>query len=215
MATNSVRTQSPRKPKTVKKTVALNKHPKAGSPGEQKTKAQSRNAAALKEARQRVRGLKSTVVQLRAQIKAERAEGLPEPPVLRADVARAQAQLEKAQAELSQAKALSRKRKDEIDEWKAWYEKLPDAEKPAGLITLQSEINWRAAELDSNGQRINSLMLAELEAMGAFEKANQKLAAVEAGVHKLPVEKDPRLKSALNELNKAVAKTAKLAPTEE
>ena len=55
-------------------------------------------------------------------------------------------------------------------------------------------------------------MLAEIEAMGAFEMANQKLAAFKAGVHKLPIEKDPRLKGVLAEVEAATAEVAKLSP---
>ncbi len=151
-------------------------------------------------------------MEIRAQVKAEREQGVPDVSVLQADVSAAEAELAKVQSELEQAKALSRKRKDEIDEWKGWYEKLPHEEKPAGLVNLQNEINWRAAELDANGQKINELMLSEIEATGMFEMAKQKLMVFEAGVHELPIEKDPRLKGAIAEVEKAVAEVTKLSP---
>lgn len=199
------------KTKKGRKKVVLKKPPKV-KPSVKKTKAQIEKQLALKEARGRARILKSALLQVRAQIKAERAQGVPDISVLRAEVAAAQSRLEQVQSELKQAKALSRKRKNEIDEWKAWYKKLPDAEEPAGLVSLQNEIDWRAAELNANGQTINQLMLSEIEAAGTFELAQQKLAAFEAGVYKLPVEKDPRLKNALAEVEKAVAEVKKLAP---
>jgi DNA repair ATPase RecN len=200
------------KPKAVKgKKVAAKKQPKAKSPVK-KTKAQIEKQLALKEAKTRLKILKSALSEIKAQVKAERKQVPPSLDALRADVSMAQSRLEKVQSELGQAKALSRKRKDEIDEWKGWYEKLPAEEKPAGLVSLNTEINWRAEELDSNGQKINELMLAEIEAMGAFEMANQKLAAFKAGVHKLPIEKDPRLKGVLAEVEAATAEVAKLSP---
>jgi len=200
------------KPKAVKgKKVAVKKQPKA-KPPVKKTKAQIEKQLALKEAKTRLKILKSALSEIKAQVKAERKQEPPSLDALRADVSMAQGRLEKVQSELSQAKALSRKRKDEIDEWKGWYAKLPEQEKPAGLASLNNEINWRAAELDSNGQKINELMLTEIEAMGAFEMANQKLAAFEAGVYKLPIEKDPRLKSVLAEVEAATAEVAKLSP---
>jgi len=196
--------------KSAKPKSTLN--PKVKPPTKKKTKAQIEKQIALTEAKTRVKVLKSALAELSAQIKTERAEGMPDPSVLQADIVRAQSRFEKVQSELSQAKALSRKRKNEIDEWKGWYEKLPNEEKPAGLASLNNEIRWRAAELDSNGQKINELMLSEIEATGALEMANQKLAAFKAGVHKLPFEKDPRLKGALTEIDKAVAEMTRLSP---
>ena len=199
------------KPKKAKGKVVAKKQPKAKSPIK-KTKAQTEKQLALKEAKTRLKILKSALSEIKAQVKAEREQEPPSLESLQADVSVAQGRLEKVQSELSQAKALSRKRKDEIDEWKGWYAKLPEDEKPAGLVSLNNEINWRAAELDSNGQRINELMLAEIDAMGVSEMANQKLAAFEAGVHKLPIEKDPRLKGALAEVESVMAEVAKLSP---
>ena len=200
------RTQSGKalKPKKVKGKPAVKKPVK--------TKTQVEKQIALKEAKMRLRALKSALKEIKVQVKAERGLGAPDPDALRADISRMQSQVEKVQLDLEQAKALSRKRKDEIDEWKAWYEKLPDEEKSAGLANLNNEIDWRAAELDANGQKINELMMAEIEAMGALETTLQKLAAVEAGAYKLPMEKDPRLKGVLAEIEKATEEVARLSP---
>jgi predicted nuclease with TOPRIM domain len=213
MAVKSAKkSKSALKPKAAKgKKVAVKKQPKA-KPPVKKTKSQIEKQLALKEAKTRLKILKSALREIKAQVKAEHEQEPPSLETLQADVSTAQSRLEKVQSELSQAKALSRKRKDEIDEWKGWYAKLPEEEKPAGLVNLNNEINWRAAELDTNGQKINELMLAEIEATGAVEMANQKLAAFEAGVHKLPVEKDPRLKGVLAEVDSAMAEVAKLSP---
>ena len=206
------KSKSTPKPKAVKeKKVASKKQPKVKSPLK-KTKAQIEKALALKETKMRLKALKYALREIKAQVKAERKGAPPSLGALQADMSMAQGRVEKVQSELSQAKALSRKRKDEIDEWKGWYEKLPEEEKSAGLVTLNNEIKWRATDLDVNGQKINELMLAEIEAMGALEMANQKLAAFRAGVHKLPVEKDPRLKGARAELEEATAEVAKLSP---
>ena len=201
------------KPKAAKGKAAKKKQPKVRvkSPVK-KTKAQIEKQLALKEAKMRLKALRSALREIKAQVKAERAAKPPSIKSLRADVSAAKDRLGKVASELEQAKALSRKRKDEIDEWKGWYAKLPEEEKAAGLVSLNNEIAWRAAELDSNGQRINELMMAEIEAMGALEMANQKLAAVKEGAYKLPVEKDPRLKGALAEVEKAKAEVAKLSP---
>jgi len=205
MAGKSAKTSKALKPKKAGGKSAVKKVVK-------KTKAQIEKQAALKEARTRVRILKSALKEIREQVQAERDEGLPDLATLQAVASSAKTGLDKVQSELGQAKALSKKRKNEIDEWKKWYEKLPAEEKAAGLANLQNEIHWRAAELDANGQKINTLMMSELEAMGAFEIASQKLAAFESGVQDLPVEKDPRLKKVLAELDKATVQVAKLSP---
>jgi len=207
------KSRSAPKPKAAKgkKVAAKKKQPKIKSPLK-KTKAQIEKALALKEAKMRLKALKSALKEINVQVKAEREGTPPSLESLQADVTAAQVRAEKVGSELSQAKALSRKRKDEIDEWKGWYEKLPAEEKAAGLVTLNNEIKWRAAELDANGQRINELMLAEIETTGALEMASQKLAAIKAGTYKLPIEKDPRLKGVLAEVEAATAEVAKLSP---
>jgi hypothetical protein len=175
-----------------------------------KDEAEIKNTAALKEAKAQVKAMHSAVDSLRALIIAEREEGIHDPSVLQAEIDQARFNWEKSQLELSQAKGLSRKRKDEIDEWKAWYDRLSMDEKLAGLERLQNEIKWRAAELDANGKKINDLILAELEARGALEMAKLKLEAFLAGAHKLPIHKDPRLASAMAELDRGSAVVASL-----
>lgn len=207
MAGKSVKkTKSTLKPKKVKGKIT-----KAKSPVK-KTKIQIEKQLALKEAKIRLKALKSALKKIKIQVREERKQSRLDPAALKADVTTAKRQFEKVSSEMDQAKALSRKRKDEIDEWKAWYEKLPAEEKLAGLVTLNNEIDWRAAELDVNGQKINELMMSEIEAEGALEMATQKLEAFKAGAYKLPVEKDPRLKGALAEVEKATAEVTKLGP---
>jgi hypothetical protein len=176
-----------------------------------KDEAEIKNTAALKEAKAQVKAMHSAVDSIRALIIAEREEGIHDPSVLQAEIDQARFDWEKSQLELSQAKGLSRKRKDEIDEWKAWYETLSMEERPAGLERLQNEIKWRAAELDANGRKINDLILAEMELRGALEMAKLKLEAFLAGYHKLPINKDPRLVSAMAELDRGAAVVASLA----
>lgn len=213
MAGKSVKkTKSVLKPKKVKGKSVVKKSSKAKTTVKKKTKAQIEKQQALKEAKMRLKALKSALKEIKVQVREERKQSRLDPAALKADVAAAKRQFENVSSELEQTKALSQKRKDEIDEWKGWYEKLPAEEKSAGLVTLNNEIDWRAVELDSNGQKINELMMSEIEAEGAFEMAAQKLEAFKEGVHKLPIEKDPRLKGALAEVDKATAEVAKLSP---
>lgn len=181
-------------------------------PSQKKSEAEKQNKVKLNDAKERVKVLKSSADEIRVRIKAERAEAIHDPSIIQAEIERVRLNWEKVQSELDQAKGLSRKRKDEIDEWKTWYEKLPLAEKETGLARLQNEIKWRAAELEDNGKRINELIPQEFEARGVFEMAKLKLDAFNAGVHQLPEDKDPRLKGVLAELDKENAVVARLEP---
>lgn len=200
------------KPKKGNKDVSPENEPKEEPPENQKTEDQIETDVTLDEAKTRVKILRSALVEIRAQIESERAEGTSDRLVLQRQVHRARSKWEKTHSDLNQAKRLSRKRKDEIDQWKAWYEKRPPAEKPAGLERLQKEIKWRADELASNGEKINILIPQEFEARGALEMAKQRLAAFRAGAHKRRIDEDPRLKSLRDELEKTVAAIDRLGP---
>lgn len=212
MAKKVGKPESQLKPKKDNKKVDPGKQSKEEPPVKNKTEDQIENKVALKEAKTRVKMLQSAWGGIRAQIEAERRQGITDPAALQVEVDRAQLAWQKIQSELNQAKELSQKRKDEIDGWKAWYGRLPKAEKPTGLERLQREIKWRADELASNGEKIGKLIPKEFEVRGVFEMAKQKQAAFQAGVHKRAIEEDPRLKSLRAELDKTVAAVEQLEP---
>ena len=60
------------------------------------------------------------IVQVRAQLEAERAAGPPQLESIEAEIAQAQTQVDKAQIAASQGKAQAKQLKREIDEWKFW-----------------------------------------------------------------------------------------------
>lgn len=177
------------------KSKSTTKTKKKGSRVSAKARAKPKKKLALIEARTQLKALKSAYKQLQTHLKSERSLGHSDPVAIQADLSSAQVHLEKVQLELRQAKDHSNKRKDEIDEWKVWYDRLPEEHKPAGLVNLQNEIAWRAGELDTNAEKIDRLILEEIHAMGAMEGAKHRLSAHEDGAHKLPIEKDPRMKA--------------------
>jgi chromosome segregation ATPase len=140
-----------------------------------------------------VRSLEERVAELRAQLEAERAAGPFTLGGLKAELAQAQAEVERASAAAEKAKAQARKRKDEIDAWKAWYNGLAEDEQEVGMAKLQSEIKWRAAELETLTPQISDLLATQAQAVGELQLAQQKLIAFEAGVFDRPIEEDPRL----------------------
>jgi hypothetical protein len=131
---------------------------------------------------------------LKAQLLAEHVAGPPDRSVLVADVFRCQTEADRVRRAIVVEKALAKKRKAEIDDWKLWYHSLSVGEKPAALLKLDAEIAWRANELDAVGNQINALNVAEVAAMGALEHAKQLLAAFDAGAYQRVAAEDPRLK---------------------
>jgi hypothetical protein len=165
---------------------------------------------AFREAKEREKFLRTSVDKIRAQVINERAQAARGPAEIQKEFNRALQDWKTVQSELEKAKELARKRKDEIDEWKTWYEKLPAAEKASSIDRLQNEIRWRADELATNGNKINELIPKEFETRGKFEMAKQKLDAFHAGVHKRPIEEDPRLTSIISVLGKQTAAITQL-----
>ena len=104
----------------------------------------------------------------------------------------------------------AKKLKIEIDEWKLWYERLPENGKPLGALKLKIEVDQRAAEIDSVGKQIDQLRLSERQAWGELEHAKQRLAAFQASVYQLPLKEDPRLKGLQAAHAEAVAALEKL-----
>jgi hypothetical protein len=162
------------------------------------------------EAKARVKFLSSLLAKMRAQIKAERAEAPPSLADLNTNIGQAQAAVTRIQADIEEGKLRAKKLKIEIDEWKLWYQRLPENGKPLGELKLKIEIDQRAAEIDAVGKQIDQLRLSERQAWGELEHAKQRLAAVEAGVYNLPLKEDPRLKGLQAAHAEAVAALEKL-----
>jgi hypothetical protein len=140
-----------------------------------------------------VKPLAERIAEVRAQLEAERATGPFTLSKLQAELVEAQIEAERAATAAEKAKSQASKRKDEIDEWKAWYNSRPEDEKEVSLVKLQSEIKWRAVELEVLTPQISNLLAAQATAVGNLELAQQRLRAFEAGVFERPIEEDPRL----------------------
>lgn len=137
--------------------------------------------------------LAERMAEVRAQLETERAAGPFTQSGLQAELAQAQTEVERTATAADRAKTQASKRKKEIDEWKAWYNGLPEDEKAVGLSKLQSEIKWRAGELEALTPQISDLLTAQATAVGNLELAQQRLRAFEAGVFERPLDEDPRL----------------------
>lgn len=144
--------------------------------------------------------LEKRVELVRSDIVAERAMGVPDREQLQAEHAQALIYANKAITAAEAGKAEAKRRKKEIDDWKDWYNNLPEEEKEVGLAKLQSEIAWRAAELERLTPKITELLINQANAQGALEVAQQRLSAFEAGIYERPVEEDPRLIAVSNAL---------------
>lgn len=155
--------------------------------------ANTTDAQALEEAQARVEQLDRLLVELQDQLQKERAGPPPSAEALEATIQEAQAKVDRIQAVINEAKSLAKKRKREIDEWKLWYQGLPGIDKTAEWAKLQSEINWRGAEIRALEEQISGLETEKWNATGRLEMARQSLEALNAGVYDRPLEEDPRL----------------------
>lgn len=142
--------------------------------------------------------------EVRKALERERAGGELTKDNLQMAVTAAQREVETNGAAADRAKRKATQLKREIDEWKSWFANLPADEQETGLVTLQSEIKWRAAELDKLTPQIADLLAVAAHAVSQLELANQQRVAFEAGVFDRPLDEDPRLISLKKQL-KALA----------
>ncbi|GEM_PF-5768340 len=145
----------------------------------------------------RLQLLDQTISRLRHQLKKEREPDAPTTEELSAQLETTRRQQESIRKQIKDAKALSKRRKREIDEWKLWYNGLEKADRSDEIRQLQSEIQWRAQDIARQEARISELNQQSLSVEGAAEQLQLRLAAREEGLHKLPPEEDPRLKAAI------------------
>jgi chromosome segregation ATPase len=149
----------------------------------------------LEEAQARVDQFDRLVGEVQAQIEAERREGPPNVAELQATIQAIKDEIEHIQARIEKAKAQAKKRKREIDDWKQWYHTLPGVDRSEEQAKLAAEINWRGAEITARQDEIGVLESQKWAAKERWEKAKQRLSAVEEGVYDRPIEQDPRLLS--------------------
>jgi chromosome segregation ATPase len=145
------------------------------------------------------------IEEMKVQLQAERDVGIPSEAQLRAELDTAQAEYNRLKEESDKAKAQAKHRKTEVDEWKQWYYSQPGLDKTAELEKLNSEIAWRATEIDTLQNQIIPLEASLVTVADTIEILKNKLAAVEAGVYLLPIEQDPRLLSLQEEYEAALA----------
>ena len=81
---------------------------------------------------------------LRSRLVAEREAGVPSLADLEKQLGRAQKSLEKLETKQKKAKRTAKLRKQEIAEWKQWYEGVAAVERDRERETLAAEIGWRS-----------------------------------------------------------------------
>ena len=167
-------------PEQKKKTPAKRRRRLPVDPVEKKLKADAAELRKMhKETSKRLRG--------------ERGDGVPVRSVLQAAIEKHQNRLLQLETHVQRDKDLAKRRKQEIDEWKTWYRALPEAEQPTGLEKLHGEIAWRSAELAELTAEISAGVVELSTITGELALAQHRLAAFDAGHHRLPLEEDSRL----------------------
>lgn len=147
---------------------------------------------------------------LLAEIQTERDEGLPNPADLKASINTLEAQLQLTNKKLEKNKALVKRRKEEIKQWKENFARIEKTDKSQDLIQLQTEIDWRAKEIAEKESEIASTYDIKNTQTGAIENLNIKLIIVEQGYHKQEINQDPRLLALSEEIDE-LEKTITLA----
>ena len=157
----------------------------------------------ISQAQQEVTRLTALSETFRVRLESERAQGPPQLEQIQSKLAQLDTQAQYISQQIQKAKALSKKRKKEIDEWKLWYNGLGETDKSAELAQLNQEIDWRAAEIAKAEAKIADLSAQLLAQEGEEVALKQQLQALEAGVYDKPLEEDPRLVSVMAQLTNA------------
>ncbi|MBD2194817.1 MULTISPECIES: hypothetical protein [Calothrix] len=137
--------------------------------------------------------LTSVLSELRLQIEDERANVPGSEDVIKADILKAEMQLEKVENKINREKQECKQRKHEIDEWKRWYSSIAQIEKSQEREKLDFEINWRSQSIAEGEAKISQLEQEKLAAITNLEKSKIQLEAFREGVYNNPIESDPRL----------------------
>lgn len=126
------------------------------------------------------------------QLRAEHRGGAPTAEEIERQISDAEDAVTRLKTEIDAAKALSTKRKQEIDEWKLWYNGLAKIDKSAEWAKLEAEIAWRAAEINDLHLSVGTLYEQHLAAKTRLEMAHQRQAAFASGALAKPLAEDPR-----------------------
>jgi colicin import membrane protein len=177
------------------------------------TEARAAAGLAVSEAEARVEALKRAEAELRERLRREREEGAPSAEEAAAAVAKAEAEVAAVQARIDAAKREAAGLKAEAEELERKYEETPEAERAGEWPRLVGEKMRRLIEVRVRESSIAALEGQKWAATGALEAAKQRVAALEAGAHELPLKEDPRLLSLQEEQAAAVAALKALKPS--
>lgn len=95
-------------------------------------------------------------------------------------------------AEINRREALINQRKQEIKDWKAWYNGSPKIDKSEEWAKMDVEIAWRASEIQSLQAEVDRLFESMYPAKTQLEIARHRLVAYELGFLEKPLSEDPR-----------------------
>ena len=126
------------------------------------------------------------------QLRAEHRGGAPTAEEIQQQIGDAEEAVTQLKAEIDAAKALSKKRKQEIDEWKLWYNGIAKIDKSVEWAKLEIEIAWRATEINDLHLTIGTLYEQHLAAKTRLEMARQRQTAFAHGALEKPLTEDPR-----------------------
>ena len=163
------------------------------TPPKSKTKKNTAEDVALKM-------LQKLAKTLKAELKQEYLEGTQAEAKIRQEVAAVSAKIEAITNQVKKQKALSKKRKKEISQWKNWFETLTDLDTSEEQRQLQNEISWRARDIGNAEATIAALYGQRMPLETELEMKKARLSAIENGVYDRPPEQDPRYLALLKQI---------------
>lgn len=153
----------------------------------------------LEEAKSRLSSIDEIAKRIRRNLEDERKNGIPHQHVLEEIMAKLVAEEEQLTRKLKKAKAICKKRKQEIVQWQTWFKELNQENKAEEKKQLENELEWRQKEVVQQEVKISHLYGLRTEKELEKSEKEVQLEALKRGVHKLPIDQDPRLSGILEE----------------
>ena len=122
----------------------------------------------------------------------ERSKSPPSLFEIEGDIASCEEACERIKTEIKRREKLISRWKQEIKEWKSWYNGSPKIDKSEEWAKMDAEVQWRSIEIQSSQVVINGLYESLYPAKTELEVARHRLIAHTQGCLERPLREDPR-----------------------
>ena len=164
----------------------------------------------LREYNRKLREINKALTLVRKQVREIHSQGPSFMNALEKRMEESMLVVKGIKKKISAAKAQSKKRKQEIDEWKLWYNGLAHINKTKELKQLNAEIRWRAKDIAAKEKEISKLYKELIIAEGVEEQIKVQIEAVRNFDFKGKIDDEIQVKTLLREKKKLQSRIAKL-----